>query len=122
MVCLVKVALMHRSFTNPGLEIKCFFSREHNCIFKSYLNVLCIETSAFLGSLQKFDGGAGEFNGAPGSRLTLISSPGILPLVDRNMLDSISAFMAMLVVNIREYIQYFIGLKHALNTLTLLGS
>ena len=84
--------------------------------------MLCIETSAFLGSLQKFDGVAGEFKGALGSQLTLISSPGILPVVNRNMLDSTSAFIEMLVVNIREYIQYFIGLKHALNTLTLLGS
>ena len=32
-----------------GLEIK-FFSREPNCIFKSYQKVLCIETSTFLGS------------------------------------------------------------------------
>ena len=30
------------------------FSREPNCIFKSYSKVLCIETSATLGSLQKF--------------------------------------------------------------------
>ena len=43
-------------------------------IFKSYLKVLCIETSTSLGSMQKFDGAAGEFKGALGSRLQLISS------------------------------------------------
>ena len=40
---------------NAGLEIK-IFSRESNCNFKSHLQVLCIETSTFLGSLQKFEG------------------------------------------------------------------
>ena len=57
-----------------GLEIK-IFSREPNCIFKSYFNVLCIETNTFLGSLQEFEGAAGEFKGALGFRLPLISSP-----------------------------------------------
>ena len=31
----------------------CVFCREPNCIFESYLEVLCIETSTSLGSLQK---------------------------------------------------------------------
>ena len=48
------------------LEIK-LFSREPNCILYSFLKVLCIETSTFLGSLQKFEGAAGEFKGALGS-------------------------------------------------------
>ena len=52
-----------------------FFSREPNCIFKSHLQVLCIETSTFLGSLQIFEGAAGEFKGALGSPHPLISSP-----------------------------------------------
>ena len=59
-----------------GLEIK-IFSREPNCIFKKYLKALCIETSSFLGSLQKFEGAAGEFRGALGSWHPLISSPGL---------------------------------------------
>ena len=42
-----------------------FFSREPNCIFKSYLK----ETSTSLGSLEKFKGASGEFTGpwAPGT-------------------------------------------------------
>ena len=59
-----------------GLEIK-LFSREPNCIFKSYLKVLCIENSTYLGSLQKFEGAAEEFKGALGSWHPLISSPEI---------------------------------------------
>ena len=59
-----------------GLEIK-IFSREPNCIFKSHLQMLCIETSTFLGSLQKSEGAAGEFKGALGSRHPLISSPDV---------------------------------------------
>ena len=51
---------------NAGLENK-IFPREPNCIFKSHLQVLCIETSTFLGSLQKFEGAAPEFKGAIGS-------------------------------------------------------
>ena len=61
--------------TLSGLEIK-IFSREPNCIFKSHLQVLCIETNIFLGSLQKFEGAAGGFNEALGSQHPLISSPG----------------------------------------------
>ena len=38
--------------------------------------MLCIETSTTFGSLQKFEGAAGEFKGALGSRLPLISNPG----------------------------------------------
>ena len=41
--------------------------------------MLCIETSTFLGSLQKFEGADGEFKGALGSRHSLISSPEISP-------------------------------------------
>ena len=37
--------------------------------------MLCIETSTYLGSLQKFEGDAGEFKGALGSRHPIISSP-----------------------------------------------
>ena len=59
-----------------GLEIK-IFSGEPNCIFKSHLQVLCIETSTFLGSLQKFEGAAGEFKGDLGCWHPLISSPDI---------------------------------------------
>ena len=39
--------------------------------------MLYIETSTFLGSLQKFEGAAGEFKGALCSRHPLISSPAI---------------------------------------------
>ena len=38
-----------------GSKLKRIF-REPNSIFKSYLNVLCIETSTTFGSLQKFEG------------------------------------------------------------------
>ena len=57
-----------------GLKLT-FFFREPNCIFKSHLKVLCIETSTSLGYLQKFEGAVGEFKGALGSRHPLISSP-----------------------------------------------
>ena len=58
-----------------GLEIK-ILSRKPNCmIFKSYLKVLYIKISTSKGSLQKFEGAAGEFKGALGSRHPLISSP-----------------------------------------------
>ena len=54
----------------------CFFSREPNVIFKSYLKVLCIEASTSLGSLQKFDDlQENLIKGALGSRLQLILSP-----------------------------------------------
>ena len=59
---------------NAWLEIT-LFSREPNCIFKSHLRVLCIETSTSLGSLQKFEGATGEFKGALGSWHPRISSP-----------------------------------------------
>ena len=59
---------------DAGLEIK-IFSREPGCIFESHFQMLCIETSTSLGSLQKFEGAAGEFMGALGSRHPLISSP-----------------------------------------------
>ena len=55
------------TYLTPGLEIK-IFSREPNCIFRSHLQLLCIETSTFLGSLQKFEGAAGEFKGVLSSR------------------------------------------------------
>ena len=61
---------------HSGLEIK-ILSREPNCIFSSYLEILCIETSTSLGSLEKFEGAAGEFNGALGFRHPLILSPDI---------------------------------------------
>ena len=51
------------------------FSRESNCIFTSYLKVLRIETSTSLGSLQKFEGAAGQFKEVLGSWHPLISSP-----------------------------------------------
>ena len=54
-----------------GLEI----SREPNCIFISFIKVLCIANSTSLGSLQKFEGVAGVFKGALGSQHPLISSP-----------------------------------------------
>ena len=57
-----------------GLEIKLFFSREPNCIFLSYLKVLCMETSTSFGSLQKFEGAPEDFKG---SWQPLISSPGM---------------------------------------------
>ena len=41
-----------------------------------FQEVLCIETSTSLGSLQKYEQAAGEFKGALGSRLVLIFSPG----------------------------------------------
>ena len=40
--------------------------------------MLFIETSTFLGSLQKFEGAAGEFKGALCSRHPLISSPAFI--------------------------------------------
>ena len=49
-----------------GLKV---FFREPNCIFKSYLKVLRIETSTSLDSLKKFEGAPGEFKGALGSLL-----------------------------------------------------
>ena len=51
------------------------FFREPNCISKSDLMVLCIETSTSLGSLQTFEGTAGDFKGAPCSQRPFISSP-----------------------------------------------
>ena len=57
----------------PGHEIK-ILSREANSIILSYIEMLCIETSSSLGSLQKFEGAAGEFKGALGSRHPLIST------------------------------------------------
>ena len=54
-----------------GLEIK-FLFWEPYCIFKSYLKVLCIETSTSLGSLQKYEEARGEFKGALGSKHPLI--------------------------------------------------
>ena len=55
-------------FHYTGLEIK-VLSREPNCIFKSYLKVVCIETCTSFGSLLKFEGASGEFKGpqAPGT-------------------------------------------------------
>ena len=74
---LTKLGEKHATFRgDTGLEVK-FFSREPNCIFKSYLKVLCIEISTALGSLQKFEGAAGEFKGALGYRHPLILSPEI---------------------------------------------
>ena len=35
------------------------FFREPNCIFKSYVKELCIETNTNLGYLRKFEGAAG---------------------------------------------------------------
>ena len=55
-----------------------FFSGEPNSIFKSYLKVLCIETSTSLGSLHIFDRDVGEFKGVLGSRHPLISSPDVI--------------------------------------------
>ena len=52
-----------------------FFFSESICIFKSYLNVLCIETSTSLGSLQIVEKVAGEFKEALGLWLQQISSP-----------------------------------------------
>ena len=69
----VDTVLSEQGFT--GLEITISL-REPNCIFKSHAQVLCIETSTPLGSLQKFEGAAGGFKGALGSRHPLISSPG----------------------------------------------
>ena len=66
-----------------GLEIKLLFFREPNCIFSSYLEMLCIETCTSLGSLQKFEGATREFKRALGSRHPLISSPGrVTPIPD----------------------------------------
>ena len=57
-----------------GLEIK-IFSREPNCIFMSFIKVVCMSNSTYLGSLQKFEGATGAFKGVEGSRHPLISSP-----------------------------------------------
>ena len=56
------------------LNISLFFSREPNCIFKSYLKVLCIETSTSLGYLRKFEESAEDFKGDLGSQLQLNTS------------------------------------------------
>ena len=48
-----------------GLKLR-FFSREFDCIFISFMKVLCISSSTSLGSLQKFEGTAGEFKAAFG--------------------------------------------------------
>ena len=64
---------MAQNSLSSGL-VKCFF-REPNCIFKSYLKVVCIETSTSLGSLKKFEGAAGGFNGALDAHHPLILSP-----------------------------------------------
>ena len=45
------------NLSDAGLEIK-IFSREFDCIFLSFIKVLCISSST---SLQKFEGAAGEF-------------------------------------------------------------
>ena len=50
-------------------------SREPNCILKSYLNGLCIETSTSLAAMHKLEGAGEEFCEVQGSRLQLISSP-----------------------------------------------
>ena len=55
------VMLLEVNSMRAGLEIK-FFSREPNCIFKSYLKVLHIETSTSLGYLQKFEGALGSWH------------------------------------------------------------
>ena len=57
-----------------GLEIK-IFSREPNFIFISFIKVLFMSNSTYLGSLQKFEGAAGAFKGSLGSWHPLISSP-----------------------------------------------
>ena len=54
---------------NAGLEIT--FFQGPSCIFKSYLKVLCMETSPSLGSLQKLE--AGELKGALSNRLQLLN-------------------------------------------------
>ena len=49
-----------------GLEIKCFFSREPNCIFKSYLlKFMSIETSASLGLPAEIWGSPKRIQGSP---------------------------------------------------------
>ena len=60
-----------------GPEIKCVFFQKAQSLLHllKLLEVLGIETSTSLGSLQKFEGATGEFKGALGSCLQLISSP-----------------------------------------------
>ena len=48
-----------------GLEIK-FFSREPNCIFKSHLKVLCIETSTFWAPCRNLMEPPENIQGSPG--------------------------------------------------------
>ena len=52
-----------RSGGRAGLEknVQVFFSRQPNCIFKSFLKVVRIETSTSVGYLQKFERVAEEF-------------------------------------------------------------
>ena len=76
MFCKRKTEIQASVLENTEFEIKIIF-REPNCIFKSYPKVFGIETSTFLGSLQKFEGAIGEFEGALGSWHPLISSPEI---------------------------------------------
>ena len=64
-----------KHFKLQGSKLSLFFG-EPKCIFKGFLKV-CIETSTSFGSLQKFEGAAGEFKRAIGSRHPLISSPAL---------------------------------------------
>ena len=60
--------------TQQGSKLS-FFPGSQTAISKSFLKVLCIENSTSLGSLQKYEGAAGDFNGAQGSWYPFISSP-----------------------------------------------
>ena len=60
---------------HAGLEINIFCTKP-NCIFKSHLKVNQY-IFGLPGTVQKFEGAAGEFKGALGFRHPLISSPGL---------------------------------------------
>ena len=47
-------------YVEQGLKLS-FFFREPNCILESYLNVVSIETSTSLDTLQEFEGATREF-------------------------------------------------------------
>ena len=76
--CQYSAAYLKNDLEEIGLQVQgsklSFISREPNHILKSYLKMLCIEKNTSLGSLLKFVGDAGEFNGALGSWHPLISS------------------------------------------------
>ena len=72
-------ALDESSLSIGRVFSKYFFSREPTWVFKTYIQVLSIETSTSLGSLQKFESIAGELKVIIGAQLQLTLSPDLRP-------------------------------------------